>query len=350
MSTLQKALVLPVKQGTFTLQSVPTPTPGPGQLLVKVHAAALNPADWLVRKYGALVEKYPTVLGEDIAGTVEAIGDGVQGFKEGDRVFSQGGFDGLHAGFQQYSLLEADITAKIPPNITFDQAATIPLGLATAALGLYTPSAPEGAKFGSARLAAPWEGDGRGKYAGKPFVVFGASSSVGQYILQLARLSGFSPIIGTASLHHTDYLKSLGATHIIDRHLPADSLRSEVGKITSKPLELIYNVVPLPDTQEIAFDLLAPSGCLVTVIPLAKAEYSKRVVRVFGDTYSPAENRVVAVSLYKALHGLLAEGAIRPNPVDVLPGGLDGIIGGLERLENNAVSGTKLVVRSQETV
>lgn len=73
----------------------------------------------------------------------------------------------------------------------------------------------------------------------------------------------------------------------------------------------MYNVVPLPDTQEIAFDLLAPSGCLVTVIPLAKAEYSKRVVRVFGDTYSPAENRVIAVSLYKALHGLLAEGAIR---------------------------------------
>lgn len=342
MSTLQKALVLPVKQGTFTLQSINIPTPGSGQLLVKVHAAALNPADWIVQKYGILVENYPTVLGSDIAGIVEAVGDGVQGFEQGDRVFSQGSIDGLRAGFQQDSLFNANITAKIPADMTFDQAATIPLGLATAARGLYTPSAPESSESEGTQLTAPWEGDGRGKYTGKPLVVFGASSSVGQYVLQLARLSGFSPIIGTASLRHTDYLKSLGATHIIDRALPADSLRSEVEKITSEPLEVIYNVVPQAATQDIAFDLLAPSGCLVTVLPLAKAEYSKRVIWV-------PRNHAVVVSLYKALPDLLKEAAIRPNRVVLLHGGLDGVVGGLEQLESNLVSGVKLVVRPQET-
>lgn len=81
MSTHQKALVLPIKQGTFELHSVPIPTPGPGQLLVRMHAVALNPVDWKVQARGILVEDYPFILGTDNAGTVEVIGEEVYGFK-----------------------------------------------------------------------------------------------------------------------------------------------------------------------------------------------------------------------------------------------------------------------------
>lgn len=70
---------------------------------------------------------------------------------------------------------------QIPENLTFEQAATIPVGLGTAVLGLYTPRTPEDIECGSAQLTAPWDSDGRGIYAGRPFVVLGASSSVGQY-------------------------------------------------------------------------------------------------------------------------------------------------------------------------
>lgn len=224
------------------------------------------------------------------------------------------------------------------------------MGLGTAVLGLYTPRTPEDIECGSAQLTAPWDSDGRGIYAGRPFVVLGASSSVGQYALQLARLSGFSPIIVTASLHHTDYLKSLGATHVVDRHLPFEALRSNLAAITSKPFEVIFDAVSLPDTQSVAYDLLAPGGCLVLVLfPAITLIANKRIAKVFGQVNFPPENLEVGVSLYKVLPELLAEGAIQPNRVEVIPGGLGGIRAGLDRLKNDTVSGVKLVVRSQET-
>ena len=86
MSAQQKALVLQSKFGEFTVGSTPIPKPGPGELLVKVQTAALNPIDWKVQKYGVYVEKYPVVLGLNIAGDVEEVGEGVTNFSKGDRV------------------------------------------------------------------------------------------------------------------------------------------------------------------------------------------------------------------------------------------------------------------------
>jgi NADPH:quinone reductase-like Zn-dependent oxidoreductase len=86
MSAQQKALVLQSKFGEFAVGSTPIPKPGPGELLVKVQTAGLNPLDWKVQKYGVYVEKYPVVLGVNIAGDVEEIGEGVTNFSKGDRV------------------------------------------------------------------------------------------------------------------------------------------------------------------------------------------------------------------------------------------------------------------------
>lgn len=82
----QKALVLTVKQGPFEIRTVPKYEPKPGQILIKVEAAALNPVDWGIQAFGILVERYPAILGEDVAGTVEEVGDGVTKFSKGDRV------------------------------------------------------------------------------------------------------------------------------------------------------------------------------------------------------------------------------------------------------------------------
>ena len=85
----------------------------------------------------------------------------------------QGYIDNRRAAFQQYLVAPAEITAKVPQNITLDQASALPVVLATAALGLYNE------KKSGAGLTAPWEG-GRGKYAGQPILIIGGSSSVGQ--------------------------------------------------------------------------------------------------------------------------------------------------------------------------
>ncbi|KZT68004.1 GroES-like protein [Daedalea quercina L-15889] len=350
----QKALVLPAKQADFVIHSISVPKPGPGQLLVKIHAVALNPVEWKIQKTGIIVHEFPAIIGMDIAGTVEKLGDGVEHFTLGDRVVSEGQFAIPHAGFQQYTITNADVTAKIPDSVTFEQASTIPVGLVTAALGLFTPTVPTGSDFGSAGLQAPWQDSGHGAYAGKPFLIFGGASSVGQYVIQLAKLSGFSPIITTASLHNADLLRSLGATHVLDRKLSLEQLRQEIAKISTGALDIIYDAVSLPDTQLAAYELLAPGGTLVLVlypaIPTERLQQGKNVVKAFGQANLPEENRVVSAKLFSKLTVWLEEGMIKPNRVEVLPGGLEGILDGLDRLRNNRVSGVKLVAHPQETV
>lgn len=339
----QKALFLVDPAGTLAVREYPVPTPGPGEILVEIHAAALNPVDWKMEE-SKLVKAYPAVIGIDAAGIVHALGEGVTGLVVGDKVLHQGFFTSRNASFQQYAVVPAELAAKIPDNITFDQAATIPMSLATAALALYNP------KPAGVGLEFAWEESGRGKYAGQPFLVIGGASSVGQHAIQFAKLSGFSPIITTASPTNETYLKSLGATHIISRAHPLSSIPSSIAAITSTPILHAFDAISIKDTQEAAYAALAPGGTLALVgIPdIAHTSDDKRVLAVIGSGYLEA-NRPVAVSLYRRLTDLIAVGDIRPNNVEVLPGGLYGIPEGVERLKEGKVHAVKLVARPQET-
>lgn len=88
-SQKQKALFLESKQGRFVVGERDVPKPGKSQLLVKVHAAALNPIDYKIQQTGVFIENYPAILGVDMAGVVEDAGEGVQGFAKGDKVYVQ---------------------------------------------------------------------------------------------------------------------------------------------------------------------------------------------------------------------------------------------------------------------
>lgn len=349
--TQQKALFLEKPLGAFVVEDRPIPSPGPGDLLIKVEATALNPLEWKLHRglVSAYVDKYPVILGVDIAGTVVDVGEGVTHFAKGDRVITQASFESDRAGYQQYTLTVAELTAKVPSQLPLEEAASIPSASVAAAFGLYAEDNPDGP--GGAGLTPPWETGGRGKYSGKPFVVFGGASSLGQLTIQFARLSGFSPIIVTASSRNESIVKSLGATHVIDKNLSGDSLRTAVSSITSTPIEIIYDAVSLRDTQQAAYDLLALGGTLALTLPptfQADAQARKRVFYVHGFAHSP-ELRKLSLSFFAALEDLLAKGDIKPNPVRVLPDGLHGVAGGLNDLEEGRVSGQKLVASPQET-
>lgn len=86
MST-SRALFLKEKFGAFELGTKPLPTPGPGEVLVKEISVGLNPVDWKIQDYGIFPFQYPTILGSDAAGEVEAVGEGVTQFKKGDKVY-----------------------------------------------------------------------------------------------------------------------------------------------------------------------------------------------------------------------------------------------------------------------
>jgi NADPH:quinone reductase-like Zn-dependent oxidoreductase len=199
----------------------------PLKSLKSTEHVALNPVDWMIQKAGIFIQDYPAVIGSDSSGQVVQVGEGVSNFKSGDRVSVQISYlrtvHGHHtyqgwfltndgATHQQFSIHPAEILAKIPDEFSFEDAATIPLGLATAAVGLYNPL-----QEGGLGLKPSWTPEGKGFYKNQPIVILGGSSSVGQFAIQLAKLSGFSPIITTSSKKHTDFLKSLGATHVVDR-------------------------------------------------------------------------------------------------------------------------------------
>ncbi|KAG2074190.1 GroES-like protein [Suillus decipiens] len=341
MSLQQKALFLSEKQGNFELGSRGIPSPGAGQLLVKIQSAALNPVDYKIKDTGTILTHYPAVLGSDIAGVVEELGKGVDNFRKGDRVLARGKFTSDFAAFQQYTLTEASFTAKIPPNESFDSAATVPLGLDTALVGLY------GNHFG-AGVTPPWV---ESVESNTPIVIFGGSSSVGLYTIQFARLSGFYPIITTASPNNEELVREYGATHFFDRNLSGEQLKTTISKVTDSPIRLIYDAISSPETQSVAWALLANDGTLVLTLPPSVKEdegRGRKVLQTVGSPHLP-QNEELCRSSWAMVETWLAEGTIKPNRYEVLPNGLEGIIGGLERMELGQVSGTKLVAHPQET-
>ncbi|KAI0671358.1 GroES-like protein [Trametes maxima] len=352
LPTTQNALVLPVKYGEWVLRrDFPVPSPGPKDVLVKIIATALNPVDWKVQRLGYVVESFPLVGGTDCSGIVEEVGSDVRTVAKGDRVLYQGYFENPKATFQQYGIVPAEIVAKIPDHISFEQAASVPLALDTAVIGMYNHN-PQAQSLG---FTAPWEEGGSTAFAGQPALIIGGASSVGQYAIQMAKLSGFSPVITTASLHNAALLKALGATHIVDRKLPPETIAEEVAKLAEgKPIEFVFDTISLSDTQQLGYDVLAPGGGLLLVLPESipaerkKAGDNKKVVFVFGTAHVP-ENRQVGVELYRRLTEYLEKGLVVPNQIEVLPDGLSGIPDGLERLRANKVSGRKLIACPQET-
>ncbi|KAF8843795.1 GroES-like protein [Paxillus ammoniavirescens] len=353
-SQQQKALFLESKQGKFVVGHRDIPSPGKGQLLIKIYSTALNPVDYKVQQTGVFVEKYPAILGVDMAGVVEDVGEGVQNFAKGDKVsftfftwsgsFSHGNFSDDQSSFQQHSIATAEFTAKIPPNFDFDRAATVPLAFDTAAVGLYSEQLGAG-------LTPSWVEGGQGKYSGKPILIMGGSSAVGSFVIQLARLSGFSPIITTASPAHENHLKSLGATHLIDRHASGDQFIASLNNITKQPIELVYDAISLPETQQAAWAVLSHNGTLVlTLQPVVKEDQGKgrRVVPTYGSPHAQA-NHALCEASWSILGKWLQDGVIKPLDFEILPNGLHGIPEGLQKMKAGGVSGKKLVAHPQET-
>ena len=180
-------------------QEIEKPAPADDQLLVKVRAASVNPLDWhfiegtpyIMRAMGVGFRKpTDTRLGVDFAGTVEAVGKNVTKFKPGDEVF--GGRTGAFADY--VCVREARAVALKPANMTFEQAASVPIAGITALQGLRD----------------------KGKVQpGQKVLINGASGGVGTFAVQIAKSYG-AEVTGVCSTRNLDMVRSLGADHVID--------------------------------------------------------------------------------------------------------------------------------------
>ncbi|KAJ3552134.1 hypothetical protein NM688_g4314 [Phlebia brevispora] len=345
----QKALLLKEAHGKYVVvDEADIPQPGRGEVLIREEATGLNLVDKFTQETGLFAAKYPLIGGWEGAGVVIQLGEGVRSVAVGDRVFHSGRSGDKYATYQQYTTTLADLVVKIPRNLSYDRAAAIPVALNTAALGLYAPPSERG----GAGLISPWQSEGHSQYVDQPIFILGGSSSVGQFVIQLARISGFAPIITTASLKNADYLKSLGATHVLDRKLPTSAIRSAIKEITTKPFKIVYDAMAFEDTQHTGYEVLAPGGTMVIVTSpkIAESERSpdKHISFIFADPTIP-DRTEIARNMYKHISGLFASGELKPNHIEVLPNGLAGIAEGLERLAKWEVSARKLIAHPQET-
>ncbi|KAF8826205.1 hypothetical protein HHX47_DHR6000439 [Lentinula edodes] len=328
----QQSLVLESKQGNFIISERPIPHLEPGELLVKVQAAGLNPVDSKIQAAGFLVESYPAVLGSDVAGDVEQVGEGVEGWAKGDRVLVfPGRGNPVHFIFN-----------IIPSRYTYSQAASIPVSFTCAIYGLYAPK-PIG-------LGLNPTIDPLIKQTGQAVFVYGGGTTVGMYATQLLRYMEFSPIIVYASSKHMVHLQSLGATHVIDRHkVSSGNLPAEVAKMIEKPLKFAFDAVGNAEAQEASMNCLTEGGELVTVNSTTKTDRDdgKTMLAVFGTVHLP-HTRAFGKVLYEKLPQLIEQNVVVPARIEDLPNGLKGIVHGLQRLKRNEVSGMKLIGHPQE--
>ncbi|KAL0577176.1 hypothetical protein V5O48_004815 [Marasmius crinis-equi] len=358
----QKALYLHIDRtpSPFVLSERDIPVPGKDEILVKVHAAGLGPVEWKIQDWvvGPLIfsNKDPVVLGVDIAGEVVRVGDGTEGagVSVGDRVLFQGTFNNDYSGFQQFTKVPVDLVAKlvlillvqVPKSLTYSQAASVPSGLAPAAIGLFS-EAGLGLNPSLDEIAVA-------KRPNQPALVIGGSSTVGQNVIQLLRYLAFSPIITYASDHQAAYLKSLGATHVLDRKsVSLEDLPAHLKKITEQPIKVVFDAISLADTQAAAYASLADEegATLLLALPslLESVEKTnKRVQYVQGLLVLP-QNRAFGQALFRNVEKWLEDGTVVPNRVEELPDGLLGVHDGLERMRKGRVSGMKLIALPQET-
>lgn len=346
-----KAAVVPEPGAQHVVSDRQLSPLGAGEVAIKITATAINPVDWKIRDYKVFIKDYPAVLGSDAAGTIAAVGPEVTGLAVGDRVFFQGIIGNYDAStFQQYCKMPAALVAKTPSKITDDEAAGVSLAT-VAVMTAYYDTTGHG-------LPAPWDANGEQAGKGKAIVVLGGSSSVGQYAIQLAKISGFDKIITNTSARHVDHLKSLGADVVLDRatHSSPADFAAAVG--ADVPLAFVFDAISSKDTQLLGVQILDATkteGSHVVTVQGVDAEAKEvgqtqstkaEVKQVLGLGSSPAL-RHLSEPLVKNLggeEGYIAKGRFVPNRPLVVPGGLAGLEDALAK-NKKGVSGEKVVIR-----
>ena len=216
-------------------ETVPRPDPGPGEVLVKVHAAGVGPWDGSIRAgRSALPQPLPLTLGSDLSGEVAALGSGIS-MAVGDQVFGVTNTQFLGA-YAEYAVASAAMLAKKPSSLSYVEAASVPVVAVTAWQGL----------FDQARLEA-----------GQTVVIHGAAGNVGAYAVQLARRARLRSI-ATAGTKDIDYVRALGADKVVDYH--TQRFEDEV-----KDADAVFDLVG-GETLTRSFQVLRRGGKLISTV------------------------------------------------------------------------------------
>ncbi|KAF9462238.1 dehydrogenase [Collybia nuda] len=342
----QMKAVVTTGDGKSTLKyNVPVPTPGSGQVLIKVIAAAQNPSEWM------MLSRYPTtdiVVGYDFSGIVEDIGPEVPAGlrKIGERVagfvaaaVTEGG------SFAEYCLADAQVLIPIPEDLSYEEASGVSMAGLTACQALWqnqnlpTPLKP---------ISQPF-----------PILIWGGATAVGQFAIQLAKLSGLQ-VITTASPKNHELLRSLGADAVFDYRDPA--VAAKIVEYTGNKLAHAVDCISQGDSPTLVSASMGKNGGYVALvlkadIPRAdvKGEFAL-VMTLFGKAFEipmqyPAipEHYELGKKFASIMSQLLFEGKLKSTPVKLIPNGLQDAQNWIEYQQEGKVSAEKITYRISDT-
>lgn len=269
----------------LTYEDVPRPEPKDGEILVRIHAASVNPVDWIMRNGDLkdMIPHLPIVLGWDFAGVVEQVGSGVSDLAPGDAVYANLGPSA--GGYAEYATLPASAAAHKPASLDFVAAASVPLVALTAWQSLFEVA---------------------GLSAGQTVLIHAAAGGVGSMAVQFAKAKG-AHVIGTASAHNADFLRELGADEVID--YTATRFEDVVHDV-----DVVFDTIG-GDTQQRSWGVLKKGGILASVVPPPPSEDAAREHGVRGQFLSshPSGAQLAEIA------GLIDAGQVKPIVDKVLP-------------------------------
>jgi NADPH:quinone reductase-like Zn-dependent oxidoreductase len=253
------------------------PQPGAGEILVNVKATSVNPFDWSIRE--GYLQDYvglPFMLGSDVAGTIEAIGDGVEGWEVGAPVYGMKGLRG--GGYAEYTTVLPNEIGKKPATLSYAEAASVPHAALTAWYSLFTNGNLQ---------------------EGQRVLIHAAAGGVGHFAVQFAKMKN-AYVIGTASAHNEAFLRELGVDEFIDYGaVPFET--------AAKDIDLVVDLVGF-GTAERSLKVLKRGGtlvCCVTLPPFeAAAQQEVEAKYVMGQSNSDLLNQIA---------GLIDAGQVKPH-------------------------------------
>ncbi|WP_455680435.1 NADP-dependent oxidoreductase [Streptomyces griseofuscus] len=286
MRKTMRAVVVEQWGGTENLveREMPRPEPGLGEVLVRVHAAGVNPVDWKTRASGALIEwgAVPAV-GWDVSGTIEAVGPGVGMFRPGDEVFGMPSFPRQAGAYAEYVVAPARHLAPKPAALTHVEAAALPLAALTAWQALV---------------------DTAGLRPGERVLVHAAAGGVGHLAVQIAKARG-AYVIGTAGAAKHDLVRRLGADEVIDyRAVRFEDVVSDV--------DVVLDGLGA-ETAERSLKVLRPGGRLITLPGPDDVPTAQDGVRALWMLVEPDHLGL------REITALVERGALRPVIDTVVP-------------------------------
>jgi NADPH:quinone reductase-like Zn-dependent oxidoreductase len=261
----------------LSYEEVEPPEPGEGELLVKVRATSVNPADWKARR-GFREMQLPMVLGHDLSGTVEQ--SRAEGFADGDEVFG----NVPQGAYAELATASADVVANKPAGVTHEQAAAIPVAGLTAWQALF---------------------DRGGLDGGQTVLIAGAAGGVGHLAVQFAKVAG-ARAIGTGSSRNREFVLGLGADEYVDY------TQQDVADAVSG-VDIAFDTVGGDTTQSLV-PTVREGGIIVTIASAPPEEAAQaRGARAELHVTSPNPEQLTRIA------ELVASGEVRVELAEVLP-------------------------------